>query len=660
MTATALDKSVSLSWGAVADATGYEVFRTEGVFACDFGKVKLGETAGTSWNDPGLQNGRDYSYVVIPKGAAASCFGPASACATVAPVSGPNLDVDPASAVLAINTGDADSFIDNCEDATLTFDVNNTGAGSLTNVRITGVTAVSHPATVINTTFPAAVSPSTLAQGATGIGSFDFTAGGLAFGDTLVFEVSVTTDELSPTVKTQTLSITDAESDLQFSASKTWDFEADLDGWTLIQGTFNQTTAGGGAGGSAGYVASSAFLDNQCDQVRSPAFRLTASSTMTLQNNYEIENFSGQWWDRANVAFFEGGARNSVDPDGGRLYNASGAGATCVTVGQNGWANVNGTWGSSSWSAGALGSAGRAGQTVQLDVAYGTDVSVNGKGFWFDQVTVTDVEELVADAQGDSCTSECTVDADCDDRAFCNGAATCNGGSCEAGSDPCPGQSCNETNDTCEPLTCDNDGTCETGEDCNTCPNDCISGTTSGASCGNGICEAGNGEDCVSCAADCNGKQSGKPANRFCCGDGDGQNPVTCGDSRCTAGGFQCTTVPANPVNYCCGDATCEGANGRNACALDCRAPAFCGDGTCNGSEDQCSCAVNCGTPPANEVPNSTCQDGIDNDCGGGIDCSDTDCTSDPACTICLPKNATCTLGSECCSGVCKNNGRCR
>ena len=97
---TAFDKAVDLSWGSVADATSYSVFRTEGVFACDFGKVKLGETAGTTWSDTGLQNGRQYSYVVIPT-SSASCFGPASACTTVAPAAGPGLDIDPASGTLA-------------------------------------------------------------------------------------------------------------------------------------------------------------------------------------------------------------------------------------------------------------------------------------------------------------------------------------------------------------------------------------------------------------------------------------------------------------------------------------------------------------------------------------------------------------------------------
>lgn len=42
-------------------------------------------------------------------------------------------------------------------------------------------------------------------------------------------------------------------------------------------------------------------------------------------------------------------------------------------------------------------------------------------------------------------------------------------------------------------------------------------------SCGNGVCEAG--EDCSSCASDCDGVTGGKPANRFCCGNGVAEGP---------------------------------------------------------------------------------------------------------------------------------------
>lgn len=398
-----LDKSASLSWGSVANASSYEVFRTDSVFGCDFGKVRVGETVGNSFEDAGLQNGREYSYVVIPKGSEAACFGPSSSCASVTPVAGPNIEIGADSAQLATSTGDGDTFIDNCEDASLTFTVNNTGIADLTNARITGVSVLSPPGTTISSTLPIAVSPATLTVGEAGSGSFEFNATGLNFGDDLVFDVSYTADEIFPTVKTKTLTLHNAETGKQFIASKTWDFETDLEGWSVIQGTFNQTTTDGGANGSSGYVASSANLDNQCDQIRSPFLQLTASSTLTLENNYAIEANGGGWWDIANVAVFEASKRSSVNPDGGRTYNASGEGASCVTTNQNGWADANGTWGQSSWSATALDSVGNAGKPLQLDIAYGTDVTINGKGFWFDQVTITDVEVLVADAQTDVC-----------------------------------------------------------------------------------------------------------------------------------------------------------------------------------------------------------------------------------------------------------------
>ena len=407
VTASPLDKSVSLSWGAVGGTTEYEIFRTDGVFGCDFGKTRLGSTTATTWNDSGLQNGRDYSYVVIPKGPSNSCFGPASACDTVAPAAGPNLDIDTSSAALSFSSGDGDQFLDNCEQATMTFDVSNTGLGSLTNVRITGVTSPSHPSIVITTSFPAAVTPSTLAQGATGSGSFSFTADGLSFDETVTFQVSVTADQISPTIKSAVLEVASVESDFVNFASKTFSFESGTEDWTVIEGTFNRTSSGGGAQGTTWYEASSANLDNQCDHIRSPILSLTGASTLSLWNQFDIEPiFNGSiWYDRANVGIYEvaTGDRSSVDPDGGRLYNASGSNGNCGTEGQNGWADDATTWGESTWSAAALGSPNYAGQQIQLDIRYGTDFSLNGFGFHFDQVTVTDFNQQGPDAQSDSC-----------------------------------------------------------------------------------------------------------------------------------------------------------------------------------------------------------------------------------------------------------------
>jgi hypothetical protein len=741
VTATPADKSVGLSWTAVAGVTEYEIFRAEGIFACDFGKVKLGSTTGTSWNDAGLQNGRAYSYVVIPKGASDSCFGPASPCATASPAAGPNLEVDTGSTAVSLATGDGDQFVDNCENGTVTFDVNNTGLGGLTNARIVSVVATSHPETTVTTAFPAALSPSSIAEGGSATGSFDFTAGGLTFGDTLVFQVEVTADEVSGT-RVADLTITSTESDFQNFASLTYSFESGTDGWTVQQGTFNRTSSGGGGAGTTWYEASSANLDNQCDHVRSPVVLLNSNSTLSLYNQYDIEPqyTNGLWYDRANVGIYEvgNGNRTPVNPDGGRLYEASGDKGNCGTLGQNGWADANTAWGQSTWSAAALGSAGLAGQPVQLDIRYGTDASLNGFGFHFDQVTLTNVDILVADTQSDTCGGPvCTLDSECDDGLFCNGAETCNAGSCQAGTpvncsdgvsctadscneatdscdnvvnnaacdnglfcdgvetcdavldcqagtpvncndgvgctvdscnegtdncdnvandslcdnglfcdgaescdvfndcqagtDPCGGLFCDEARDFCFDPNCNNNGVCESGENCNNCPGDCVGGTSPGASCGNGLCEAGNGEDCLTCPSDCNGVQNGNPSNRFCCGNG-GENPVGCGDSRCTTGIFSCTTDPVGG-SFCCGDLVCDSGEDANNCALDC-------GGTCDLFE-------------------TSCTDGTDNDCDGFVDCADSDCNGNAAC-VCGGPGASCTANNQCCSGNCKGNGTCK
>jgi hypothetical protein len=67
-------------------------------------------------------------------------------------------------------------------------------------------------------------------------------------------------------------------------------------------------------------------------------------------------------------------------------------------------------------------------------------------------------------------------------------------------------------------------------------------GGTPPGMCGDGVCDTtpGSGEDCLTCPADCNGVQGGNPGNRFCCGDGGGQNPVDCTDPRCYEPGWAC------------------------------------------------------------------------------------------------------------------------
>jgi hypothetical protein len=90
LSATAVDGGVTLGWTAVPGATRYAVYRADGVRGCAIGKVKVGETAATSFTDSGLLGGFGYHYAVLPLADNGSCFGPMSACETAVPI-GPGI-----------------------------------------------------------------------------------------------------------------------------------------------------------------------------------------------------------------------------------------------------------------------------------------------------------------------------------------------------------------------------------------------------------------------------------------------------------------------------------------------------------------------------------------------------------------------------------------
>ena len=400
--ATPFDRGMTLTWGAVADADIYRVYRTEGVFGCDFGKVYIGETSGLTMSDFNLKNGNEYYYVVVPVGAAgASCMGPASSCTAATPVAGANMVFNEGTESLSITTGDGDVFLDSCEQATLSFDVSNNGTGGLTNARIVSVKSPSHPG-IDFTVSGFTIDNSSLGTCGVGVAGFNFTAVDVAFADTIVFEVEMTSDELSPRTVIGTLRVSDLESDFQTFASKTFDFESNLEGWVVNSGTFNRSAAVGGAGGSTNAMNSSTLLDGQCDRIRSPIFVPTAATTLNASTNYQIEDFGGQWWDRANLSTIDASGTRAVrTPSGGRAYDAAGdnyGGCNSDEVGWAGTASGN-SWAASTWTAGALGSAGLSGQQSRLEFVYSTDGAAVERGFAFDRVILTNIDLQVEDGQ---------------------------------------------------------------------------------------------------------------------------------------------------------------------------------------------------------------------------------------------------------------------
>jgi hypothetical protein len=410
VTATAIDGGVNLSWTAVPGATRYNVYRTEGIAACAFGKVKVGETTGTTFSDQELLNGRAYSYVVLPVGSNLSCFGRASTCVTATPVAGPNLFIRPTITV-TVAGGDGDDFVDNCERATINFQVDNIGTGTLTNVRLTAVTPITHPATTINTTLPAPIAAS-LADCAVGNGSVTVTPQGMTFNQDTQLMLTATADELGGATRTQIVTISNVESDFANQPTRTFGFNTDFDGWLVRGGTW--TRDAGGAGGTPFYLSSSHDLAFQCDVIRTPLVRLTGTSTMSLQNNFDIEPTSPNGpYDRANVGVVDLalGTRTVINPSGGTTYTVTpGPNPLYVECQQSGQAGWNGTspgypaFAASSWTNAALNPGGVfTGRKTQLEIRYGTDFGLHLEGFDFDEVVMTSFDLQVADTQSNTC-----------------------------------------------------------------------------------------------------------------------------------------------------------------------------------------------------------------------------------------------------------------
>jgi hypothetical protein len=401
----------------VPGAAKYAIYRTEGVKGCNFGKTPIGETTGTSFTDTGLRDGFPVLYTVLPVGSNEACVGRMAECRTVtptAPASETAIAIREVGTSLSIaqSGADGDVYLDNCEQASLTFRAENAGTTTLTNVRITAVQIVGKPASDIITPLPLALA-SSLAPGCSPEGpqtTIVFRPQGLTFDETIEVRVSVMATELAAPLFASVF-ISGTESSLQFTPSKTFTFDTDLEGWKVVSGIYTLMPPGSPAS-PAGALYSSQFEDAQCDNIRSPEMRLTASSTLSLQNQFSTEPESPLgFYDRANVGLYDvaSGTRTTIIPTDGRLYNygPGTTGGTCVTENQAGWATSADASGvpfeESSWSSAALGLPANVGKRLRLDVGYGTDPLASAAGFQFDHVTVTNFDLQVADTNSNTC-----------------------------------------------------------------------------------------------------------------------------------------------------------------------------------------------------------------------------------------------------------------
>jgi hypothetical protein len=161
--------------------------------------------------------------------------------------------------------------------------------------------------------------------------------------------------------------------------------------------------------------------------------------------------------------------------------------------------------------------------------------------------------------------------------------------------------------------------------------------------CGNGSCEAGCGEDCSVCPADC----GCTPCTQACIAGG---CESTCGDLFCDTACEDCVNCPGD-----CGCAPCSQNCVGGACV------SACGDGTCDPTCENCSnCPADCACGSCNSCVAGTCTpdcgDGFCNPaCGENCNSCPSDCGC-PACQSCSGGVCTPDCGNGVCQPACGEN----
>ena len=421
VTVTVGDKTTSLSWAAVPNATKYQVFRTEGVFACNFGKVKLGETTGLSFSDSNLQNGRSYSYVVIPIGAANTCMGTASACDTVQPVGPPPVpDFAVACTPGSFSAQQGGSATSTCT----VYAVN----GFTGNVALScagapaGVSCSFAPATVAtagNSTLTVNVA---LAQAT---GTFNFNVAGFDGSNTRTSAISLlVTPEGQNGPQT-------ALYDSVLGAPK-----------CALPGSSCTSTSLLDGRGTVGPELNQPNTVDACVDGTSGTYHADESNDRIVVSTLDGYDFAEGATVRidATVWAWSTGSSDHLD-----LYYAANANSptwtfiTSLVPPAGGAQTLSATY---TLPAGSL-------QAVRANFRYSGTASSSCSGGSYD-----DADDLVFAVN--SGTPACTSNAQCDDGPFCNGAETCSAGSCQPSTNPCAvGTTCNETTNSCDanPVT---------------------------------------------------------------------------------------------------------------------------------------------------------------------------------------------------------------
>ena len=305
------------------------------------------------------------------------------------------VEVTPGSLHVVSLSGDADGIADNCEITTAAYEIRN--GGTLASGPAVSTVTTTHPGVVLSPV--PSCSAAGLAGGASATCQFTFSLGGASMAG-VPFTLSATSStNPAPSVLTATLG---AEKNAPVFATQSFGFEGSLQGWTAKSFALSSLRA---FAGTQSVRAGSIAIPNICASLTSPTFLLNASSasTLSLRAYVDIEPFSDQFYDRANVHIVDvdSGVHTVVSPASGMAYNASGdpTAGLCHDPGEVGWAGFLGGFNLATFDLSAF-----AGRRVRIEVNYGTDELDDREGIYIDDVSITNAAIEPPDTQSDTCT----------------------------------------------------------------------------------------------------------------------------------------------------------------------------------------------------------------------------------------------------------------
>lgn len=308
-----------------------------------------------------------------------------------APVAAAFVEVVPGSVAVDASGGDGDGIVDNCEPATVSYQVRNSGgtaSGAVTSTVTTSharVTFVPRPGCAV----------ASLDPGQTASCAFAFSLGGATVAGVPFTLTATSPANAAPSVLGV---VVPAESNAPTFSTVSYPFENALHGWTLQNFglAFQPFT------GARSMHAGSTTVSNICARMTSPVLLLDPAnpSALSFQISGDIEPLTDQWYDRANVHLVDVAASTHtlISPTG-FPYNASGTpdGGLCHVAGQAGWGGPM-----AAWSLATFDLAPWQGKRVRIEVNYCTDEGDNREGIYVDDAQITNATATVAPVDGQS------------------------------------------------------------------------------------------------------------------------------------------------------------------------------------------------------------------------------------------------------------------